>query len=99
MIGTLLKAAAYYKAPRLTFSVLHPKKAAVLKKMQWDLGHAPAPRLTAVGAAALALPLGLMIGRMGRGEGPRRNPYRRPLDSTVREGVLDNMDLDENELQ
>jgi hypothetical protein len=96
MIGTLLKAVAYYKAPRLTFSVLHPKKAAVLKKMQWDLGHAPAPRLTAVGAAAIALPLGLMIGRMGR-ERPRRNPVRRPYEGATT-GVLDDIDLDENEL-
>jgi hypothetical protein len=96
MIGTLLKAVAYYKAPRLTFSVLHPKKAAVLKKMQWDLGHAPAPRLTAVSAAAIALPLGLMIGRMGR-ERPRRNPVRRPYEPGS-PGVLDDIDLDENEL-
>ena len=96
MIGTLLKAVAYYKAPRVTFSVLHPKKAAILKKMQWDLGHAPAPRLTAVGAAAIALPLGLMIGRMGR-ERPRRNPVRRPYDGNTT-GVLDDIDLDENEL-
>ena len=98
MIGAVLKAFAYYKAPKVTFSVLHPKKAAVLKKMQWDLGHAPAPRLTAVGAAAIALPVGLLLGRMGqRTAGPRRNPVRRPLDPAG--GILEtDIDLDEDEL-
>ena len=63
MIGTLLKAVAYSKAPRATFTVLHPARAVQFRKLKWDMRHAPAPRLTAVGAAALALPIGLWLGR------------------------------------
>ena len=63
MIGTLFKAIAYSKAPRATFSVLHPGKAVRFRKFQWDMRHAYAPRVTALGAAALALPIGLWLGR------------------------------------
>jgi hypothetical protein len=66
MLGTLIKLAAYSKAPKTTFAVTHPKKAARLTKMRWDMKHALAPRFAALGAVAVALPLGLMIGRMGR---------------------------------
>lgn len=66
MIRTLLKAVAYSKAPRATFTVLHPGKAVRLKKFGWDMRHAAAPRVTAVGAAALALPVGMLLGRLGR---------------------------------
>ena len=55
MIRTLLKAVAYSKAPRTTFAVLHPTGAVRLKKFAWDMRHAPAPRVSALGAAALAL--------------------------------------------
>jgi hypothetical protein len=64
MVGTLLKALAYYKAPRLTYTVRHPKNAARLAKTGWDLKHAWAPRATGIAAAAVALPLGYLIGRM-----------------------------------
>lgn len=63
MIGTLLKAVAYSKAPRTTFTVLHPAKAVLFRKFRWDMRHAHAPRVSAFGAAALALPLGLWLGR------------------------------------
>jgi hypothetical protein len=67
MVGTALKLVAYTKAPRTTFTVRHPVKAVRLKKMQWDMKHAYAPRLAAVGAALLVLPLGLWLGgRNGR---------------------------------
>ncbi|HUF49378.1 MAG TPA: hypothetical protein VMN60_01005 [Longimicrobiales bacterium] len=98
MIGTVLKAVAYSRAPRTTFSVLHPKKAAVLGKMKWDLRHAPAPRLTAVGAAALMLPLGVLLGWIGRNNGPRRNPVRRPFPDTSEPVMETDVDLDEDEL-
>jgi len=91
MIRTLLKIAAYSKAPRTTFTVLHPKKAVRLKKFTWDMRHAPAPRVSAVGAAALALPLGLAIGRLTR-RGPR--PDRAPYPRTA-EGVLDGMEAEQ----
>lgn len=68
MIRTLLKVVAYSKAPRTTFAVLHPGKAVRMKKFSWDMRHAPAPRVSALGAAAVALPLGMLIGRLrGRG--------------------------------
>lgn len=66
MIGTLLKVLAYSKAPRTTFTMLHPTKAVLFRKFQWDMRHAYAPRITALGAAALALPVGLWLGRRHR---------------------------------
>lgn len=82
MIGSLLKAAAYSKAPKTTFTALHPKQAARLKKLEWDMKHAYAPRLTALGVALLALPIGIVLGRLTahRSEpqrGPRVNPNAR----------------------
>jgi hypothetical protein len=65
MIGTLFKAIAYSKAPRTTFTMLHPARAVRLRKFQWDMRHAYAPRVAALGVAALALPLGLWLGRRG----------------------------------
>lgn len=69
MIRTIAKAIAYSKAPRTTFAVLHPGKAVRYRKFKWDMRHAYAPRVTALGAAALALPIGLWLGRH-RGENP-----------------------------
>jgi hypothetical protein len=63
MIRTLFKAIAYSKAPRTTFAMLHPGKAVRYKKFKWDMRHAYAPRITALSAAAVALPLGLWLGR------------------------------------
>ena len=69
MIGSIAKTVAYTRAPKTTFTVLHPKRAVRLRKMQYDLRHAYAPRVAALSAAALALPLGYMIGRIGNGNG------------------------------
>ena len=66
MVGKILKAYAYSKAPRTTFAVKHPVKTARLVKFRWDIKHAWAPRVAAVGAAALVLPLGMALGRVGR---------------------------------
>lgn len=62
MIAELAKAVAYAKVPRLTFAVLHPRQAAQLKKVPFDLRTAYAPRLTAIGAALIAFPLGVALG-------------------------------------
>ena len=67
MVRDLLKGYAYAKAPRTTFMVGHPVKSARLAKMRWDMRHALAPRFAAVGAVALALPLGLVLGRAMHG--------------------------------
>lgn len=69
MIGTIFKAIAYSKAPRTTFAMLHPGKAVRYRKFQWDMKNAYAPRVSALGAAALALPLGLWLGRKRNGAG------------------------------
>ncbi|MFW5951758.1 MAG: hypothetical protein ACOCVZ_06570 [Gemmatimonadota bacterium] len=66
MLRTIAKTVAYTKAPKATFAVLHPKRAVRLKKLKYDMRHAYAPRITAVGAAALALPIGYLLGRRGR---------------------------------
>jgi hypothetical protein len=66
MIGSLARMVAYNKAPRTTFAVLHPKQALRLRKLRKDMMTSPAPRVAAIGAAAVALPLGLWLGRRGR---------------------------------
>jgi hypothetical protein len=67
MVGSLIRAAAYAKAPRAAFAVRHPGKAFRIKKLQWQFRHTEAPRwaatVGAVGAVALVLPLGLVLGR------------------------------------
>jgi hypothetical protein len=63
MIGSLARMVAYNKAPRTTFAVLHPKQALQLRRLKKDLRS---PRAAAIGAAVLALPLGLWLGRRGR---------------------------------
>lgn len=80
MIGSLIKAFAYTKAPKTTYAALHPKNAARLKKLEWDMKHAYAPRLTALGVAAVALPLGIVLGRLtaGRRSEPQRGPRVNP---------------------
>lgn len=66
MIRSLAKMVAYNKAPRTTFAVMHPKQALKLRKFRKDMTQSTAPRIAAIGAAALALPLGMWLGRRGR---------------------------------
>lgn len=72
MIGAIAKSVAYTKAPRVTFMALHPRTALRLRKMRYDLKHAYAPRVAALGVAAVAVPLGIWIGRRGNGRGPEK---------------------------
>jgi hypothetical protein len=69
MIRSIAKMVAYSKAPRTTFAVMHPKKALRLKAMQKEIRYSPVPRIAAIGAAALALPLGIALGRRSRSNG------------------------------
>ena len=75
MIRSLLKIAAYRTAPVATFALAHPKQTARLAKFRWDMRHAPAPRIAAVGAAVgaitLALPIGMLLGRARRDHAPQ----------------------------
>ena len=57
LVGGLLKTA---------FAVTYPKKAARLAHAKYDMKHSYAPRVSAVGVALLALPVGYMLGRMSR---------------------------------
>ena len=64
MLGSLIKMIAYSKAPKTTYAVLHPRNSARLAKTQWDLRHADAPRVSALAAVLIALPVGYVIGRL-----------------------------------
>jgi hypothetical protein len=71
----ILKAAAWAKAPRLMFAKRHPRKAALLAATGWlarKLGRRQKTSFTrtaaqGIGAAAVAIPLGLWVGRKVRG--------------------------------
>lgn len=63
MIGTLLKALAYTKAPRTTFAVRHPVRTVQVAKVPFDLKTAYAPRLTALATALLLVPLAYRLGK------------------------------------
>jgi hypothetical protein len=65
MVGSLMKMLAHSRATRSRFVLRHPVKAFRLGKLRHDLRHAPAPRVAAMGAAALALPIGFLLARRG----------------------------------
>lgn len=64
MIGKAIKYYAIAQAPRLAYSVAQPRNAARLAKTRWDLKHAWAPRVAGIAALAVALPVGIMLGRL-----------------------------------
>ena len=64
MIREAIKLLAYSKAPKTTFAVNHPRAALKLKATGWDLRRGYAPRIAALGAAAVALPLGYAFGKV-----------------------------------
>lgn len=68
----LLKGAGYIAAPKLSFALLHPRKAAMASMAAWAVDHMTPHRRRShfgstaakgIGAAALALPVGLWLGR------------------------------------
>lgn len=67
MIGSIARMYAYSKAPKTTFALRHPRTAIRLGKAKWDMKHAFAPRVAALGAAAVALPIGLWLGSRRNG--------------------------------
>ena len=90
MLKQLIKLAAYSAAPRAAFAVSHPKSAVKLKKAEWDMKHALAPRVAAVGAAALALPLGYAMGKVV-GKRSRKNRLRHLTGYTATHTVRDDI--------
>ena len=90
MIGSILKVLAYRQAPKTTFAMLHPDAAFQMAKMRYDFHHAYAPRVAAIAAAAVALPLGIILGRaIERGarrrarDLPRRSATRQPPQQSI----------------
>lgn len=63
MVRTLLKLFAYSQAPKTTFSLLHPVRAAQVAKTPFDLKTAYAPRLTAIATALVVAPLAYRLGK------------------------------------
>jgi hypothetical protein len=72
----LVKAAAWAAAPQMMFAAKNPRKAALMKATRWAVERVrPAPKRSALatlggrsaavglGAAAVAVPLGLWLGR------------------------------------
>ena len=82
MLGSILKMLAYRQAPRTTFAMLHPDAAFQLAKMRYDFDHAYAPRVAAIVTAAIALPVGIAIGRAIERGARRRPSERRPATTT-----------------
>lgn len=84
MLKTLAKGYAYSHHPRLTFAALHPEEAIRLKHLEYDLRHAYAPRLVGVVAVAVALPIGIWIGRRWAEAEADQRGARAPKRSTAR---------------
>ena len=72
----LMKTAAWAAAPKMMLAARNPKKAALLKAAGWAVGRVrPQPKRNTMGrnaalglgAAVLAVPLGMLMGRMFRG--------------------------------
>lgn len=83
MLGTLLKLFAYSQAPRTTFAVRNPVKAAQWVKTPFDLKTAYAPRLTALAAVLLVAPMAYRLGKRA-GQGTLHSPRTPPPGSRDR---------------
>ncbi len=73
----IVKAAAWAAAPKMMLAARNPRKAALLKAAEWAVGRVrPQPKRSSagrnaavgLGAAALAVPLGMWVGRKLREE-------------------------------
>ncbi len=76
-MSKLLKGAAWFTAPKLMFAAKNPRKAAVIKAVDWVTDLVPGRRkrtsklataAKGLGAAAVAVPLGMWVGKKLRGD-------------------------------
>jgi hypothetical protein len=74
MIRSVAKYLAWSRAPKATFAVTHPKETLRLlaarqemRLVKKEMRLSKAPRIAAIGAAALALPIGVALGRITAG--------------------------------
>jgi hypothetical protein len=77
-MNRLLKTASYLAAPKLTYAARHPRKAALLKAGTWATSRVMPGRrkrrsrtglaMKGLGAAAVAIPLGIWMGRRMRAQ-------------------------------
>ncbi len=65
MFGAMATMVGYARKPKATFILKHPVKAVRILKFRHDVRETLAPRRVALGlgAAALAVPLGVWLGR------------------------------------
>lgn len=65
MLSGVKKLTRYSRRPKTTFFLRHPVKAVRIARMRHDVKQVFQPRRVAIGlgAAALAVPIGLWIGR------------------------------------
>jgi beta-lactamase regulating signal transducer with metallopeptidase domain len=78
----VLKGMAWMKAPRFMFAKRHPRKAAFLAASSWVANRIRRRRrpsyartaMQGIGAAAVAIPLGVWVGRKVRGANEPANP-------------------------
>lgn len=70
MLQAVMYLKSYAKAPGAMFTMRHPVKAIRMMRARRAMRHAFAPRRVAMGlgAAALAVPFGLWVGRRLRSE-------------------------------
>jgi hypothetical protein len=67
MLKNLIKLFAYSNFPKTTFAVRHPGDATRMVKMRRNIKHTMRSQRTAgIGAALIAIPVGYVIGRLGR---------------------------------
>lgn len=79
----IAKGMAYAAAPKLSFAAFNPKKAAFAKAASWAMDHVTPERrrrsrshmaMKGLGAAAVALPVGVWLGRRFLGNEPQLPP-------------------------
>jgi hypothetical protein len=83
MIGKMMKVLAYRRAPRTMAALAHPGASAALAHTKYDMRYGYAPRISAVGTALLAVPVGFLIGRLITRRGAAKQASQVRIDQIV----------------